>query len=285
VEQELQLALSGLLAGFTYALVAVGLTLVFGIMRVVNLSHGAFFALGAFVTYGVVQWGGGSFLALPVVFLLSLLLGMGLERWVLRPVRRHHAVVAIVTLAVAIFMEQVFQLVWGPDYHSIPRELPLVRFMGTAVDLQQIVAALVAVALLLVLFGLLRTKIGMAVRLVAQDAEGAALVGIDVPRVQTVVFGVACGLAAVAGNLTAFAHSIYPAMGRVPLVMSLAVVIFGGLGNVHAALVAGLILGLVASGVSFYVSPEWSYVTMLLVIAVGLLTRPSGLLGRVGRRD
>ncbi|MBC7106864.1 MAG: branched-chain amino acid ABC transporter permease, partial [Firmicutes bacterium] len=88
--------MGGLLAGFTYALVAVGLTLVFGIMGVVNLSHGSFFALGAFLAYAVVQWGGRSFLALPLAFALSFLLGAGLERWIIRPVRQHHAVVAIV---------------------------------------------------------------------------------------------------------------------------------------------------------------------------------------------
>lgn len=286
METLVQLLVSGLLSGAVYALVALGLSLVFGIMRVINLSHGSFYALGSFLTYWLaVELGLNQFAVIPVVFFLSFVLGAVVERTCVGPVRAHSTTVAIVTLGVAIFLEQLLQLIWGPFYLSVPRALPTVAAGGLTWDLQQMAAGGIAVSIIAFFFIALRTKLGVAVRMVAQDAEGAELVGIHVQGVQTVVFGVASALASVAGTLTGAFNSIYPTMGRAPMVLSLAIVIVGGLGNIQAALLAGLLVGVLNSLVGFYLLPEWTYIIALLAIVAVLLTRPSGLLGKVILRD
>ncbi|WP_027717698.1 branched-chain amino acid ABC transporter permease [Desulfovirgula thermocuniculi] len=282
----LQLAVSGILNGAVLALMAVGLALVFGIMRVINLSHGAFFALGSFLTYTIsVSMGKSPLLAPAVAAPAAFALGVIFDRLCLAPVRQHHATVALVTLAASIVCEQVFQLLWGPQYLSMPKPLPAVEAGGVVVDLQQLVAGLAAVALTAALFLGLRTGWGTAVRMVAQDPEGAQLLGINVEAIQTLIFGLASALAAVAGSLTAPLHTIHPTMGRAPMILSLAVVVVGGLGNVQAALVAGLVVGTCAQAVSFYLAAQWSYVFALAAIVLVLLTRPHGLLGKTIKRD
>ncbi|MCL6634612.1 MAG: branched-chain amino acid ABC transporter permease [Peptococcaceae bacterium] len=281
-----QLLISGVLSGAVYTLVALGLSLVFGIMRVINLSHGSFYALGSFLTYWfAVDLGLHQFLALPAVFLLSFLLGILVERLCVGPVRKHPVTVAIITLGVAIFIEQLLHLIWGPFYLSVPRALPAVAAGGLAWDLQQVAAGGIAVLIIGIFFLLLRTKVGVAVRMVAQDAEGAELVGINVEAVQMVVFGMAGALAAVSGSLTCALHSVYPAMGRAPMVLSLAMVIVGGLGSIQGALVAGLSMGVLNAVVGFYLRPEWTYIFALMAIVAVLLYRPSGLFGKVILRD
>lgn len=281
-----QLIISGVVNGAVYALVALGLSLVFGIMRVINLSHGSFYALGSFLTYWLaVGLGLNQFLALPVVFVLSFLLGVLVERTCVGPIRKHPTTVAIITLGVAILIEQLIHLIWGPFYLSVPRALAAVPAAGLTWDLQQIAAGGIAVLIIVLFFLALRTKTGVAVRMVAQDAEGAELVGINVEAVQAAVFGIAGALAAVSGSLTCALHSIYPTMGRAPMVISLAMVIVGGLGSIQGALLAGLLMGVLNSLVGFYLLPEWTYIFALLAMVAVLLTRPSGLLGRVITRD
>lgn len=281
-----QLIISGLLNGAVYALVALGLSLVFGLMRVINLSHGSFYVLGSFLTYWfAVGLGLNQFLVLPAVFLLSFLLGILVERTCVGPIRKHPTTVAIVTLGVAILLEQLIYLVWGPFYLSMPRALSMFSAVGLTWDLQQIAGGGIAVFILALFFIVQRTKIGVALRMVAQDAEGAELVGINVEAVQAAVFGMSSALAAVSGNLTCSLHSIYPTMGRVPMIISLAIVIVGGLGNIQAALLAGVLVGVLSSLVGFYLLPEITYIFSLLAIIAVLLTRPAGLLGRVILRD
>lgn len=281
-----QLIICGFLNGAVYALVALGLSLVFGIMRVINLSHGSFYALGSFITYGLaVSLGLNQFLTLPIVFLLSFFLGVLVERCCVSPIRNHSTGVAIVTLGVSILLEQLVHLIWGPFYLSVPRTLPTVPAGGLTWDLQQVAAGGIAIGIILLFFLALRTKVGVAVRMVAQDAEGAELVGINVEAVQMAVFGIASALAAISGTLTCSLHSIYPTMGRVPMVISLAIVIVGGLGNIQAALLAGLLMGMLNSLAGFYLGPELTYIFALLAIVAVLLTRPSGLLGKVILRD
>ncbi|MCL6558765.1 MAG: branched-chain amino acid ABC transporter permease [Firmicutes bacterium] len=286
METLVQLLVSGVLSGAVYALVALGLSLVFGIMRVINLSHGSFYAMGSFLTYWlVVKFDMHQLMTLPVVFITAFLIGILVERSCVGPIRSYTTTVAIVTLGVAILMEQFFHLVWGPFYLSLPRALPAVHSGRVTWDLQQVAAGLIAVAIIILFFLCLRTKLGIAVRMVEQDAEGAELVGINVEMVQMLIFGFAGALAASAGTLTVSLHSIYPTMGRIPMVISLAIVIVGGLGNIQAALLAGLLVGVLSSLVGFYLLPEWSYILALLAIILVLLNRPSGLLGRAIRGD
>lgn len=281
-----QVLLNGLLSGAVYSLVAVGLSLVYGIMRVINLSHGSFYALGSFLAYTMYAAYGWSPLAsLPLAAAAGFVLGLMVEGVLVAPVRGHETTVAIMTLGLAILMEQVLLLGWGPYYLSIPAGLPVVIRWGLSWNLNEVAAAGLALGATVLLFIFLKTREGLAMRLVARDEELASLVGINVERVQMMAFGLAVALATAAGALTASFHAIYPAMGRIPLLVSLAVVILGGLGNVHGAVLASLTLGVASSLVTFYGASGWSYVTSLALLIVLLLFRPAGLLGRVIARD
>ncbi len=276
----------GLVSGAVYALVALGLSLLLGIMKVVNLAHGSFYALGAFLAYTLnARWGINPPAALPVAMGAAFLLGAGTELIAIRPVRLHPTTVAVVTLTFGILMEQVMLLVWGPFYLSIPTFLPTLSLGGSWWNLHQLTAAGLAVAIIAVIFLFLRTMAGLAVRLVAEDEEQATLVGIDVDKVQTVVFGLSCALAAAGGALTAPLRAIYPTMGRVPMIVSLAIVILGGLGNIEGSLYAGAIFGLASYLIGLYLGAQWSYIGALALIIVSLVVRPAGLLGRAVLRD
>ena len=167
----------GLVSGAVYALVALGLSLLLGIMKVVNLAHGSFYALGAFLAYTLhARWGINPLAALPVAMAAAFLLGAGTELIAIRPVRLHPTTVAVVTLTFGILLEQVMLLIWGPFYLSIPTFLPTLSLGGSWWNLHQLAAAGLALAIIAVIFVFLRTMAGLAMRLVAEDEEQATLV-------------------------------------------------------------------------------------------------------------
>ena len=281
-----QLLVNGLLTGLVYALTALGLALVFGVMRIFNLAHGAFYALGSFLTYSLVAGAGFNvWTALPVVMLFSFALGLLVEHTLVGPVRGHPLAVTVLTLGLAVLAEQVFQAVWGASFLSLPAAAKVLARAGFKWDVSRLAAGAAALFLTGLTAAGLRTRLGTLVRFTAQDPEGAQLAGINTGRVQMLVFGLSAALAAAAGNLTATWEVISPGMGRLPLVVSLAVVIVGGPGNIQATLGAGVVLGLVTTLAGYYLAPQWSYLAALAAIVAALLIRPAGLGGSLGIRD
>lgn len=282
----MQALVSGVFQGTIYALVGAGLALILGNLKVINLAHGSFFAFGAYLALTFASLGGLSPLISwavigPAAFVLAVLVYVT----VVGPLREHQTAVAMATLSLGLLMESLFDIVWGPLYDYLPAALPVVRMGGLRVNLQEGFIGVLSLLILGGVFGFLRTRSGRALRFAAQDAEVAATVGIDVGRLHVLAFGLAGALAATAGGLMAPLTPIHGTMGRMPLVIGLAVVVLGGMGNVYGSLAAGVTVGVFGSLVGFYLSPAWVYILSLALIVVILAVRPVGLYGTYIRPD
>jgi len=280
-----QILLDGLFAGGAYALMAAGMALILGVVKVINLSHGAFFSLGAYVAYAMAARGvAGPAAAVPAAA-IAFAFGVFLGKSFVNPARSHPFALPVGTLACALLFEQAAQLAWGPHPLAVDGGVPWAGPLGVAVRRWGAVAFLASAALLGGLKLLLSSRPGLPLKLVAEDEEIAASVGMDVEAVRYLTFGGACAMAAAAGALLAPAGAITPTMGRLPLVLSLIVVIVAGMESVGAVFLLSIALGILGNVCAFYLSPQWSYVALLCVVALLLAARPAGIVTVAGRRD
>ncbi len=282
-----QLVLDGVLTGAAYALMAVGLSLILGVVKVVNLSHGAFFTLGAYAAAALSRQGteyhpvAAALLGGGTAFALGTFLGKGF----INPIRSHPFSVTVGTLAFSLLFEQVVQFVWGPHPQMIAVGRSFPGPLGTTVRMWGAAAVLACTALLAALGLLLRSRWGLPVKLISEDEEVAEAVGVDVEKVRYLTFGAASAVAAVAGALLAPAAAIVPTMGRGPLILSLIVVIVSGMEDLAACFLLAVGLGLLSNLGAFYLAPEWSYILLLATVCVLLAFRPAGWKGLVIARD
>ena len=280
-----QVLLDGLLAGGAYALMAAGMALILGVVKVVNLSHGAFFALGAYVAYALAERGLVGPLAAAPAAAIAFAFGVFLGKSFVNPVRSHPFAVPVGTLACAILFEQAAQLVWGPHPLAASGGAPWTGPGGIVVRRWGAVAFLFSAGLLWALRVFLGRRPGLPLKLVAEDEEIASSVGMDVETARCLTFGAASAMAAAAGALLAPAGAITPTMGRGPLVLSLIVVIVAGMESVGAIFLLSVALGILGNACAYYLSPQWSYVAMLCSVALLLAARPAGIVSVPGRRD
>jgi branched-chain amino acid transport system permease protein len=290
MDQFLQHVLNGVVLGGTYALLGIGLTLIFGIMRVVNFTHGELYAFGAYLAYlFIALLHVDFFLSIALAALAGFALGALIERVLLRPLGNADTdTVMLVMIGAWIAMQNAEQFVWGGVAKLVPSPFaqePLVIGPVSVLPLRLFVLA--ATLLLLVGFYLLidRTKLGMAMRATFQDRDTAALMGVDVRRVYTLTFALGSALAAIAGALLGPMFLVYPTMGNLVGLKAFAVVILGGLGNIAGATAGGFVLALVEEFGAGYVSSEYRDALGFLVIIVVLTLRPQGffaLKGRIG---
>jgi len=281
-----QVLLDGLFTGSSFALMAAGLALILGVVKVVNLSHGAFFTLGAYVAYvlasrGVDHPAAAILLAAVIAFAFGVFLGKSF----INPIRSHPFSVAVGSLGFAILFEQAAQILWGPHPISIDLGDPLLTFNGIALRRWGIASFVLSVGLLGGLGLLLSSPWGLPLKLVAEDEEIAGSVGMDVEKVRYLTFGLASAIAAVAGALLAPAVAISPTMGRVPLILSLIVVIASGMEKVWNILFLSVALGLLSNLCAYLLAPQWSYLLLLAVICILLVLRPTGLAAGAIARD
>jgi branched-chain amino acid transport system permease protein len=279
-------ALNGIMLGISYALVALGLSLIFGIMRIVNFAHGEMFMLGGYITYylfGV--YGVNYFATLVIAVLIIGLLGMILEKAIFRPLTNRPEA-ALTSLIAAVGLAWVFQMLamifFGEQDKDIPTVFKgIIRFGGMMITWERFAAILIGIGLVLLLnLFLLKTKFGKAIRAVAEDKEAAALQGIQVARISSLSFGIGTGLAAAAGAIIAPIFIVSPSMGGEVILKAFLVVILGGMGSIPGAMLGGLVLGFLESyGGLFFSVPVMSVMTFTLIILI-LIVRPQGLLGR-----
>ena len=281
-----QILLDGIFTGSTYALMAAGLALILGVVKVVNLSHGAFFSLGAYIAYALSTKGVSHPAAavLPAAF-IAFAFGVFLGKSFINPVRSHPFSVAVGTLGFAILFEQAAQMVWGPHPVSIGADPPWAVASGVVVRRWGAASLAASAGILFALALFLRSRWGLPVKLIAEEEEIAGSVGMDVEKIRYLTFGFASAAAAVAGALLAPATSITPTMGRVPLILSLIVVIASGMENVLFLFLLAVGLGLWSNAFAFFLSPQWSYVSLLAGICLLLLLRPAGLSATAPGRD
>lgn len=277
---------TGLALGAIYVLLAVGLSLIFGMLTVVNFAHGAFFMLGAYAGLFVMQQTGSFWVAMVLGPLMVAAVGMLCERWLIRPLYgRGIDYPLLLTFGLAYMMVEGVRMVFGkagipfdtPEALSGATNLGFADFPTYRLFVIGVVAVLLAALWLLIE----KTSFGLIVRAGARDPVIVRVLGVDVSRVWLIVFGVGTGIAALAGVLSAPLQSVSPEMGTSVLTVAFVVTVVGGMGSLMGAVVAGLLVGVVESmAVLFF--PEAAKVSMFVIMAAVLLVRPQGLFGRAG---
>jgi branched-chain amino acid transport system permease protein len=288
VDQLLQHLLNGLLLGATYSLLGIGLTLVFGLMNVVNFAHGEFYTLGGYAVYAALAGASVNFfLAIPLAVLVGALAGAICERWLLRPLREASIdTVMLVMIGVWIAMQNAELLGWGGVAKSVPTPFSSRPFAFGPVSVAPLRVFVFALSGLLIVGAhllLARTKLGRAMRATFQDRETAALMGVGIERVHTITFAFGAGLAAAAGALLGPVFLLYPSMGDLAALKAFSVVILGGLGNFIGAALGGIVLGVAEELGAGYVSSGYRDAVGFVIIVAVLLLRPSGLFARAER--
>ncbi|MGB3071659.1 MAG: branched-chain amino acid ABC transporter permease [Ottowia sp.] len=278
-----QILINGLVLGGMYLLVAVGFTLVFSIMRIVNFAHGEFFMLGGFAVYfGSVTMGLPYGIALLLAALAVGLIGVGIELLVFRPFRSDELNAMIASLGLAIIVQNVALVAFGPNPRSM--DLPMegaVEIGDLTVPAPRLFVMASAVAVFLIFHGLMaHTRLGRALRALAQDPETARIQGIRTERMIPLAFGIGAALAATAGALMGPVFSISPFTGSAPMLKAFIVVILGGLGSIPGAALGGLLLGIFESLTGTLLGAAISDVLQMLLVIAVLMFRPWGLLGQ-----
>jgi len=282
-----QLLVSTILLGGIYALIAVGLTLIFGVMRVVNFAHGEFVMLGMYLAFWAFTFLGLDpyvmlFIALPVFFVA----GLASYRLVMRPViHASHNVQIFTTVGLSIALQNVALVLWTGDFRFVRTEYysVVVRLGTTAFNISQIAAFAVAVAFTAALFAFMRwSYTGRVMRATAQDRQAAGLMGIDTDRVYALTWAIGIVCVGVAGVLLAPLYQVYPTVGLQFVLIAYVVVVLGGLGDMAGAVLGSLIVAAVEVVGSYVIGTAWKEVLYLLLFIAILLVRPAGLFGQRG---
>lgn len=285
----LELIASGLITGGVYALVALGLNLQYGLMRILNIAHGEFLMVGAFLTYTVhVATGLSPLLMLPVAFALMMAVGVAVHRLTFRRLARTSPHVDIfearglmVSFGLMFMVQNFAQIVWGADLRGYDFMTSPVHLGGAQFAGNKLLLLLLSLAFSLGLILLLKqTLLGKGVRALMQSPTGAQLVGIDTQRLHPLMFGVGLGLSAVAGVLLSMTYTITPAMGEPYTVTALIVITLGGFGSMPGALVGGLALGVVEALGTHFTSPSLKSLLSYSIFIAVLLWRPNGLFNK-----
>lgn len=278
-------SITGLVLGSMYALASVGLTLQWGVLRILNFAHGGFITFGAYFAWvGLLYFGWSYPAAILLAILLPFLLGFVLNRTSIRPLQgrpESDTNIFIATLATSVAIENIIIIVFGGRDKYIP---PLAEGSMTigmiSVNLQQIAIMIVApLSLILLLIILVKTKTGSAVRAVAQDVDGAAIVGIDSKRIYSYTIAMGCALAGLAGVLLGVIFYLSPHMGGEPLTRALFAMVLGGMGSVKGTIYGAYIIGIIDAFARFFMGMFWASPVLFIVFILILVIRPQGLYG------
>jgi branched-chain amino acid transport system permease protein len=291
----LDLAINGLIIGTFYALMAIGLSLIFGILKVVNFAHGEFYMVGAYAyTLSAQMLGISPWLTLPLAFVLGVVVGLVVERLLMRPLYAGYAswglmrdeYAVIVTFGLSLFLINLVDKVIGPYAYKGPPLVGISRMtLGPIlISGHRLIAALVAAAvIILVAFVIRYSYWGRQIQAVAQNRLGASLAGIDTAKASAIVFALAGGLAAISGALLANIFNPTPDVGIFPAIKSYVIVVLGGMGSVPGSIIASLILGVLESFGGVYISYQYRDTFGLVILILFLLFRPQGLFGEKAR--
>lgn len=279
--------IDGLVIGMAVVLVSLGLTMIFGLLNVINIAHGEFYMLGAYVGLAVAGVTGSYWLGLLIAPLAIGMLGVAMERLSIRPLagRRDFALLSILlTFGFSMIFRDVAQLLWGVDTHTLEAPVSGVVTLGgiTLSNYRVLVFAAAALAVAGVWFFINRTMLGAVMRATAHDPLMVTALGIPASAVRIATIGVSCALAGVAGVLLAPIYAIFPTMGHDFILLAFVVVIVGGLGSVAGAVVAGLALSQFHSLGSLVMPPVWAETLVFAIMIAVLAVRPNGLFGRMG---
>ncbi|WCK56363.1 branched-chain amino acid ABC transporter permease [Aneurinibacillus sp. Ricciae_BoGa-3] len=281
----LQQTINGLVMGSSYVLTALGLTLIFGMLDMLNFAHGELLMAGAFVSVGLIMgWHVPYLVAIPLSMIAVAVLGIVMERFAFRPLHNSDRINLLVSsLGVSIILQNAVQLICGPDPRNLasPFSNIQIHLAGLALNGQRIVIVFVSALLISFLYFVIhKTKMGIAMRACAFDMEVTKLMGIKSNSIIVATFAIGAGLAGTAGTLLAPIFSVYPTMGVMATVKAFVVVLLGGVGNVTGAIFGGFILGLVETYAAGYWSSEYKDVIAFVILILILLFKPEGLFGK-----
>jgi len=275
---------TGLVNGSAYALLAIGFSLIFGVARIVNIAHTAFYMLAAYCLYALlVQAGLGVALSSVLAVVSVTLLSVACYRLVIEPVRQHEAAVLIATIALALIFQETMLRIFGGNYLGVPSAIEgMANVFGMGIPWQRLLILIIAGGMLAATWFLLyRTRLGLAIRATANDLEVANLMGMDVHRVAMFTVAISVALAAIAGVVVAPVFVVDPFMWLAPLVTVLSIVVLGGLGSIQGSVVGALVIGYVEA-ITVFALPQGAFLkgaVALSIMVIVLLVRPEGLFG------
>lgn len=285
----IQSLINGLNQGAIYALIALGYTMVYGILRMINFAHGDFIMVGAYtifytaplmMSYGMPAW-----MAVFLAVLVCVGVGIAVEQIAYKPVRNSGSISALITaLAMSLFLENLAMVLFGPNPKTVVKifDLPMVTILGAKIQLKYLLTLGIGIAIMIFMNIFVRTtRMGKAMRAVPQDKEAATLTGINVNHIITLTFAIGCALAAVASLMYV---STYPRcttdMGSMMGIKAFIAAVLGGIGSIPGAMLGGIIIGLIEIFVKIYIAPGWYEAITYAILIVVLLIRPSGIMGK-----
>ena len=277
--------LNGLVSGCMYAIVASGLTLIWGTMKMLNFAHGEFYMIGGYMLFFCMTFFGiPPGLSILIAIAVTFALGLLVERLIIHPLLDKHdweASAFVVTLGISIFFQNLAQKLWGEKFKSVPYFLNgVLDVFGFRIAYQRMFIFAVTALVMLSLWGFIKkSKFGLGLRATAQDRDSAILLGINAKRIYTTTFGMSCAMAALAATLLAPIFLVNPWMGHAALLKGFITVVLGGLGSFEGAILGGILLGTVESLTVILLSSEWKDVVAFVILIMVLVIRPSGLFG------
>jgi len=278
-----QILISGLLLGGVYAIISIGLTMIFGVVRIVNFAHGEFLMIAMYFTYFLFQKGIDPYVAVFVIAPLLFLIGVAVQRVLIQPILETPPTVKILaTLGLSVALQNLALMLWKADYRTIKTsyQSTVINLGPTVISYPKLVAFLVTIAVAVALFVFLKTTYtGKAIRAVAQDRGAAMMMGINIYRTYMLAFGIGIALVGLAGALLMPVYYVFPTVGQMFVLTSFVVVVLGGLGSIPGAFVGGLIIGLVESLAGAFIDPQLKEAVYFIIFFFMLLFKPSGIFG------
>ena len=280
--------LTAIILGSLYAMISIGLSMVWGTLRIFNFAHGSMMTLGAYVAWTLVKIGSiyvGIGLAIVLTLVFMVLFGMLFERLLIAPFMNRPGsglVVIITTLAGSIFIENLAHIIWSPRMKQLPVFIEgQVKILGTKITAQEMVVLIAAPLILIALVLFLRyTRLGLAIRSVEQNRDSAQLAGVNVSMVYTTTFGISAGLAALAGIMLGTTRFITPTMGSTPLLKAFIVVILGGLGSMGGTMASAYIISLIEAISMSFIGLYWTPAVLFAIMILVMIFMPNGLFGK-----
>ena len=284
MELLIQVTVSGLLLGGVYALLSIGLTLIFGVVRIINFAHGELLMLAMYMTFWLFQsYHIDPYLSIVLVAPALFIVGMGVQRFIIQPIFDSSALMKIfVTVGLFIALQNLALMLFKADYRTIQtvQSMATITLGGINFSVPRLVAFVFALVLLGLLYAMLKyTLVGKALRAVAENRVVAELMGIRVHRLYIIAFGLGSALTGIAGALLLPFTYVFPTVGGIYTLLAFVVVVMGGLGNMAGAFLGGLFIGLVESFSGVYISPALKEAVYFVIFILVLLVRPQGLFG------
>lgn len=285
MEKFIQQLINGLHVGSIYALIALGYTMVYGIIKLINFAHGDILMIGAFSAYFLIGAGIPIWLVIIISILLCVIVGVAVERFAYKPLRGAPRISALITaIAVSLFIENLFMVIFKPDPRPFPKILDLSTINIGNLQIEGITLLTIALSIILMIgleIFVNKTKSGKAMKATSEDPQASTLMGININKTISITFAIGSGLAAIGGILYSMAYPLIdPYMGMMPGLKAFVAAVFGGIGIIPGAMFGGIVMGIAESLTKSYISSQLSDAVVFGILIIVLLVKPAGVFGK-----